>query len=65
MASSIELAAPTKNPADGAQTKVVWSSQGKLPGGPFYGFFSPFFANGMKQQYDQSLLRLKKMVEAP
>ena len=27
MASSIELAAPTKNPADGAQTKVVFSQK--------------------------------------
>lgn len=48
---------------DGTQTRVVWSSRGTLPGGPFYGFFSPFFATGMKHQYDASLERLKVLVE--
>jgi len=51
------------NPDEQVQTKVVWSSSGTLPGGPFYGFFSPFFATGMQHQYDGSLVRLKELVE--
>ena len=65
MESSIELV-PIEGDSDaGDSTKVVWASHGKLPGGPFYGFFSPFFANGMKHQYDASLGRLKSLVEQP
>lgn len=66
MDSSIKLSPMSSENDDstpGAQTKVVWSSSGTLPGGPFYGFFSPFFATGMKHQYDASLGRLKQLVE--
>jgi len=69
MASSIKLSPMSDeggeggNPGEQVQTKVVWSSSGTLPGGPFYGFFSPFFATGMQHQYDASLLRLKELVE--
>ena len=64
MASSIDLSV-VEEPADvKGQTRVVWSSRGTLPGGPFYGFFSPFFATGMQHQYDASLLRLKALVES-
>lgn len=63
MASSIELIPVGDESGEGKKTKVVWSSSGTLPGGPFYGFFSPFFANGMKHQYDASLGRLKGLVE--
>lgn len=45
------------------QTEVIWSSEGTLPSGAFYGYFGPFFSNGMKTQYDQSLQRLKKLAE--
>jgi hypothetical protein len=64
MDSSIDLSPVAAGAGEGAQTRVVWSSSGKLPGGPFYGFFSPFFANGMKHQYDASLERLKALVES-
>jgi hypothetical protein len=64
MDSSIDLSPVAAGAGQGAQTRVVWSSSGKLPGGPFYGFFSPFFANGMKHQYDASLERLKALVES-
>ena len=47
-----------------AQTVVRWSSRGKLPGGPFYGYFAPFFSTQMKNQYDQSLAKLKNLVES-
>ena len=47
-----------------SQSVVRWSSRGKLPGGPFYGFFAPFFSTQMKNQYDQSLAKLKNLVES-
>ncbi len=63
MDSEIELV-PVQDDLDGTQTtRVIWSSHGTLPSGPFYGFFSPFFATGMKHQYDASLGRLKELVE--
>ena len=63
MASSIDLTPMADEAGEGQKTKVVWSSEGNLPGGPFYGFFSPFFATGMKHEYDASLGRLKQLVE--
>ncbi len=63
MTSSIELLPIDDEPGEPKKTKVVWSSQGTLPSGPFYGFFSPFFASGMKHQYDASLARLKELVQ--
>ncbi len=48
----------------GDLTSVLWSSQGKLPGGPFYGFFAPFFGTQMRNQYQDSLQQLKKKLES-
>lgn len=45
------------------QTKVIWSSKGKLPSSPFYGFFRGVYVNGMQMQYQQSLDLLKSEVE--
>lgn len=45
-------------------TFVQWSSEGKLPGGPFYGYFGPFFSSQMKSEYDKSLESLKRVVES-
>ena len=64
MANSIELKPVTGSSEPNDATEVTWSSAGKLPGGPFYGYFSPFFATGMRAQYDESLQRLKKQAEA-
>lgn len=49
--------------AQGASTQVVWSSNGSLPGGPFYGFFGAFFPTQMKHEYNRSLEALKMVVE--
>jgi hypothetical protein len=57
MFSKIELV-----PGD-STTNVRWSSEGKLPGGPFYGYFGSFFSTHMKEEYDKSLEKLKKYVE--
>lgn len=48
----------------GEATEVVWSSRGRLPGGPFYGYFAPFFATQMRNEYDKSLEGLKARVES-
>ena len=47
----------------GETTKVVWSSEGVLPSGPFYGYFRSVFESGMKRQYETSLQKLKRVVE--
>ena len=47
----------------GQTTTVVWSSSGKLPGGPFYGYFALLFPGQMQYEYQQSLKRLKELVE--
>ena len=57
MTSSLVL-----TPSDDTTT-VTWSSEGVLPSGPFYGFFRHIFASGMTRQYEQSLGKLKKIVE--
>lgn len=49
---------------DDGQTRVQWRSRGKLPGGPFYGYFGSFFSTQMIDQYDKSLTRLKEVAEA-
>lgn len=48
---------------DAGFTILVWRSQGTLPSGPFYGYFSPFFPNGMRAQYSASLKKLKLQCE--
>lgn len=58
MDSQIEL---VDNGAE--KTTVRWSSRGRLPAGPFYGFFAPFFPTQMRNQYDLSLNKLKALVE--
>ena len=44
-------------------TLVTWNSEGVLPSGPFYGFFRHVFVSGMTRQYQQSLGKLKDVVE--
>ena len=58
MDSKLELA-----PSGMGATTVTWSSKGKLPSGPFYGYFGSLFSEGMKSEYDQALARLKELVE--
>jgi hypothetical protein len=58
MTSQIELV------PGASTTRVRWSSQGKLPGGPFYGYFGFLFSTQMKSQYEQSLEELKSVAEA-
>ena len=43
-------------------TEVRWRSQGQLPGGPFYGYFGPFFSTGMKSHYLYGLSKIAKIV---
>ncbi len=57
MDSRIELV-PRSN-----ATEVIWTSEGKLPSGAFYGYFSWLFAPGMRGEYDRALARLKSVVE--
>jgi uncharacterized membrane protein len=45
-------------------TRVTWTSQGRLPGGPFYGYFRYFFGAEMERQFQASLHRLKADCEA-
>ncbi len=58
MLSQIELV------SGGANTTVTWSSSGRLPGGPFYGFFAPFFSTHMQHEYERSLEKLKLKIES-
>lgn len=44
-------------------TLVTWNSEGVLPSGPFYGYFRHVFVSGMTRQYEQSLGKLKSVVE--
>ena len=48
----------------GQGTTVIWTSRGKLPSGPFYGYFGSIFGDGMKYEYDQALQELKKQIES-
>lgn len=47
----------------GDSTEVLWRSEGKLPGGPFYGYFGWLFPIQMKNEYQKSLESLKQLVE--
>lgn len=59
MTSTIELI-PTP-----AGTLVKWSSAGRLPNGPFYGWFGRYFPEILRADYQASLQRLRKIVEQP
>ena len=48
---------------DAGSTIVQWRSTGRLPAGPFYGYFGSFFSTHMSNEYDNSLARLKQLVE--
>ena len=64
MTSTIELVAdPNSQESDQSQTTVRWSSEGRLPGGPFYGYFGSFFSGQMRTQYEMSLEKLKSNLE--
>lgn len=56
MTSRFEL-----QPVD-AGTRLKWSSEGRLPSGPFYGWLRLAFVNGMKSQYQQALIKLDAVV---
>lgn len=43
---------------------VTWVSEGELPPGAFYGYFSFLFAPGMQAEYDRALTRLKSECES-
>ena len=45
------------------KSKIRWSSHGRLPDGPFYGFFAFLFPTQMPNQYDHSLNKLKSLLE--
>jgi hypothetical protein len=45
-------------------TTVSWSSNGKLPWGPFYGYFGWLFPSHMKTEYMMSLQKLKQFIES-
>lgn len=62
MTSQIELSPVTTGEQDKA-THVRWSSQGRLPSGPFYGYFGAFFSAQMKSEYEKSLKKLKSILE--
>jgi len=47
----------------GGFTIITWNSKGELPPGPFYGYFSAFFPNGMRSQYAVSLEKLRLVCE--
>ena len=47
----------------GEATEVTWTSEGTLPSGAFYGYFSWLFAPGMRAEYGRALARLKSVVE--
>lgn len=57
MSSEIRLAPTTTG------TRVLWKSSGKLPGGPFYGYFGWLFGIQMKNEYQKSLEGLKALLE--
>ena len=48
---------------DPSHCKVIWISNGELPGGPFYGYLGFIFESGMQFEYDQGLARLKEIAE--
>jgi hypothetical protein len=58
MTSQLEL-----NPNSETATRVTWHSEGTLPGGPFYGYFGGFFSTQMGYEYENSLTKLKSVLE--
>lgn len=48
--------------AEDSRTRLKWSSEGRLPSGPFYGWLRMAFVNGMKSQYQQALVKLDAVV---
>jgi hypothetical protein len=46
-------------------TTLVWQCSGRLPPGPFYGYFAGLFRGEMDRQFAESLQRLKALCEAP
>ncbi len=46
-------------------TEVRWTLTGRLPAGPFYGYFRLFFHAEMRQQFARSLERLEQLCEQP
>lgn len=63
MESSILLIPEMAN-ENGEVTRVKWNSRGRLPGGPFYGFWASQFSGHMQQQYQRWLEKLKAKMEA-
>ena len=49
--------------ANDQKSTIRWSSSGRLPDGPFYGFFAFLFPTQMNNQYDHSLKKLKSLLE--
>ncbi len=49
---------------DGSQCEVKWRSVGKLPGGPFYGYFGVLLDSLLTNEYQNCLERLKDELEA-
>ena len=47
---------------EGSKTRVSWTSSGRLPGGAFYGWLRLAFVNGMRDQYQQALVKLDAVV---
>ena len=61
MESSIQLKPAESDPS---KTIVTWASEGSLPSGPFYGYFSMLFEPGMQAEYDRGLGKLKSFIES-
>ena len=51
------------HPNSETATRVTWHSQGSLPSGPFYGYFGGFFSTQMGYEYENSLAKLKSVLE--
>ncbi len=49
---------------DDPGTLISWTSSGRLPPGPFYGWFGNVFAQALQRDYEKSLRRLKSLVES-
>ncbi|MEZ6094411.1 MAG: SRPBCC family protein [Pirellulaceae bacterium] len=43
------------------QTTVRWTSAGRLPPGPFYGWFGMYVSENLKQQYERNLEKLSQL----
>lgn len=54
---------------DGLRTRIFWTTEAELPrekwtDGLFYGWAGLIFSTGLESQYDQDLMRLKKLCES-